>query len=100
LELWNGQIKRKQTELNFQSIAIAKQSILLELGFSSFGGSSDKVKLDLSRYLPFPEEDKKESLTPVSRKAIERFTRLRKAGKIPTFVEKSFLKSDLVDRLK
>lgn len=96
--LW-GYYQMKRTEdINLQSVSTAKMALLLEMGFSSFGGGGNKVVQDIKRYLPFSISTNDGSL---DQDTIEIFWELNDSGKIPNYFQSALIKeSDLIETLK
>lgn len=93
ISIWNGISERKRDELNYQSIATAKLSLLIELGFSGLGGNADSVKMDINRYLALPKEDPlvANNRGKISKDAGQYFWYLW--NKLPGYVQKAFLQN-------
>ena len=95
VELWNGQHKRLADATNDMSRATAKQSVLIELAFASFGGESDKVDQTINRYLAHPELDKNflANRDKIPAKTAKEFWLLYNSPGIPAHIRLAFARN-------
>lgn len=98
LKVWQRYQENQVKQTNFNSVATAKMSLLLEMGLSSFGGGSSKVEQNIERYLPFNWVVNDEK---VSQDTADIFWECVKEGLVPNYVERAFgSNQELINSLK
>jgi hypothetical protein len=94
LWIWSENQQKQADRINAESVSSAYTALIVEMGLAGFGGGADKVKPDITRYLPFQSVDKDSEKYKIkqilSANAVEVFWRLRDSGKLAGYVEQAF----------
>jgi hypothetical protein len=87
VDCWQNYKLREKEAINEASSSVAKQSVLIEMGFASLGGEGKNVSQEISRYLPFQLKGNDQAIDEF---AVEIFWELLRAEKLSPYVQKAF----------
>lgn len=92
VKIWSHYQEERAKATNRASIATAKQSLLLETAFASFGGNQSTIVNDYSRYLPFVIP---ENIT-LDQDTIDIFWECNNKGLLPNYVQNAIMKDKVL----